>query len=326
MAATSRTETYDAAYTATSEDMKRRKVTDNIFDATPTLDRMRRSGALEIASGGKEFRENLLYGENSMEYFDGYDTLNTNAVDGITAAFFNVRYAACPITISFTEEQENKGAAQVFDLMETKIMQSMQTITTGINAGLYSAQSGKSILGNQDIQASDPSTGTIGGINRATETWWRNKANASGGDFNAKSGDIYTGLSAMGDMYNQVSEGNIEPTNIWTTLTLFGELEEILESTGYARLTGGSGSAGVDASKPKFRNATVNYDRDCGSGLMYFDNYKYKKLKVLSGVNFSKTPFADATAGGQLAKIAYVVVGLNVITNNPRRLGVVAFT
>ena len=323
MAATATSETWDAAWTLSNR-VDKGRLTDNIFDATPLLDRMRRKGALETEVGGKEIQENLLYGTNTLQWFAGYDQLNTDAVDGITAAFAPWRYASSPITISFTEEQENKKRSSALSLLQGKTQQTTKSIMTSVNAAIWSAQSGKSVLGMQDIIADVPTTGTVMGINRANETWWRNQTNASGGNFNGTSGDFYTGLTAMSAMYNNCSEGNTEPDHIWTTLTLFGELEEILESTGYARLTGGSGSAGVDASKPKFRKSVVNYDRDCPANRMYFHNYEHLKFKVQKGVNFSKTPFQKPA--NQLAQVAFMVLGAQLITNNPRRLGVITFT
>ncbi len=323
MAATSTTESWDAAWTLTAR-VNRKRLTDNIFDATPLLDRMRRKGALETEVGGKEIKEDLMYGTNTLQWFSGYDQLNTDAIDGITAAFAPWRYASVPVTISFTEEQENRSRDNAMSLLAAKQEQSMKTIMNSVNAALWSSQSGKSILGMQDLIADTPTTGTVMGINRANEAWWRNQTNASGGNFNNASGNFYTGLQSMSAMYNNCSEGNIEPTNIWTTLTLFGELEEILESTGYARLTAGSGEAAVDASKPRFRKAVVNYDRDCPANRMYFHNYDYLKFKVQRGINFSKTPFEKPA--NQLAKVCFMVLGAQLTINNPRRLGVITFT
>ena len=53
MAATSSTETWDAAWTLTMRS-KRKRMTDNIFDAYPTL-RMFNAGA-EVEAGGKEIQ------------------------------------------------------------------------------------------------------------------------------------------------------------------------------------------------------------------------------------------------------------------------------
>ena len=219
MAATSTTETWDAAWTAT-ERSRKGKATDNIFDSYPTLEAFKKSG-LEISDGGKEFQVNLMYAKNSGEWFDGYDTLNTDAVDGITSAFFPVRYVAVPITISFTEEQENKGSAKVFDLLRSKTDQSMLTMRDVINAAIFGAASGKSMEGLQNIVADAPSTGTVGGINRASNSWWRNTSNTSAATFTSTTvTNVYDGVDRFLDVWDAISEGNDIPTHILTTASI----------------------------------------------------------------------------------------------------------
>ena len=316
MAASSTTETWDAAWTLTMR-AKRKRLTDTIFDAYPTL-RMFNTKA-EVEAGGKEIQEDVMYGKNSGTWFDGYDTVGTDAVDGITAAFFPWRYYAVPITISMTEEDENRKSDSAMRLLEAKTKQSMMSVRDAINAALYSAQSGKSILGLQDLVADTATSGTVGGINRATNTWWRNKANTSSTDVDSKSGDFYAGLTGMSSLWNDCSEGNETPTDIFTTLTIFGDLQEIFESTGYARLEAGTRGA-ADAGMPNFRGATVRYDRDCASQHLYMLNDNYIKMKIQANKNFAKTPFKEPV--NQFAKVAFVVLGCQLVINNPRRLGV----
>ena len=316
MAATSSTETWDAAWTLTMRS-KRKRLTDTIFDAYPTL-RMFNAKA-EVEAGGKEIQEDVMYGKNSGTWFDGYDTVGTDAVDGITAAFFPWRYYAVPITISMTEEDENRKSDSAMRLLEAKTKQSMMSARDAINAALYSAQSGKSILGLQDLIADTSTSGTVGGINRASNTWWRNKANTSSTDVDSKSGDFYAGLTGMSSLWNDCSEGNETPTDIFTTLTIFGDLQEIFESTGYARLEAGTRGA-ADAGMPNFRGATVRYDRDCASQHLYMLNDNYIKMKIQANKNFAKTPFKEPV--NQFAKVAFVVLGCQLVINNPRGLGV----
>jgi hypothetical protein len=54
---------------------------------------------------------------------------------------------------------------------------------------------------------------------------------------------------------------------------------------------------------------------------MYFFNTNYLKMHMQSGMNFSKTPFRENS--NQLAKVAFITVGLQVVTNNRRRQGVI---
>jgi len=318
MAPTSTTETWDNAWTSTMR-VKRKRLTDTIFDEYPFLAWLR-ANALETEGGGKEIQEDVMYGKNTGGWFNGYDEVNTDAVDGITAAFFPWRYLAVPITISMTEEMENRTTDKAVKMLEAKTKQSMMTIRDTMSAAIFSAQSGQAILGLQDLVADTPTSGTVGGINRANETWWRNISDATSTNVDNATGSIYDGVSRMGTLWNNCSEGNTTPKGIVTTLTVFGDLETVFESTGYARLTSGSGTAKVDASTVNFRGANVFYDRDCPSQHMYMINPNTMKLKIQKGLNFAKTPFKEPH--NQFAKVAFIVVGAQLTINNPRRNGV----
>ena len=324
MAATSTTETWDAAWTLTMR-AKRKELTDNFFDAYPTLDMFRKGNALVTDNGGKEIQADIMYAGNSAQYFSGYDVLNTDAVDGVTAAFYPFRYAAVPITINFTEEQENRKRDSAMSLLEAKTKQSMLTLRDQINSSLYSAQTGKAPLGFQDIIADAPGTTptTLGGITVSGNTWWKNKTEDASGDTSFKTitgTNFYQGMLRMASLWTAVSEGNEEPTNVFTGADIYSSFEEVFEGTGYQRLTG-KDAPGVDGRAPSFRGIPVQYDRDCGSGRMYYFNTNYLKLHMQSGMNFSKTPFRENA--NQLAKVAFITVGLNLVTTARRRQGVI---
>jgi hypothetical protein len=324
MAATSTTETWDAAWTLTMR-AKRKELTDNFFDAYPTLDMFRSGKALVTDNGGKEIQADLLYSGNSAQYFSGYDVLNTDAVDGVTAAFYPFRYAAVPITINYTEEMENRKSDAAMKLLAVKTEQSMLTLRDQINASLYSAQTGKAPLGFQDIIADAPATTptTLGGITISSNSWWKNKAENATADTSFKTivnTNFYEGMIRMSTLWNEVSEGNEQPTNIFTSNAIYADYEEIFEGTGYQRLTA-KDKPGVDGRLPSFRGVPVQYDRDCASDRIYFLNTKYLKMHMQSGMNFAKSPFKEPA--NQMAKVGFILIGLQITTNNRRRLGVV---
>jgi hypothetical protein len=324
MAATTTSENWDAAWTLTMRS-KRKELTDNFFDAYPTLDMFRSGGALVTDNGGKEIQADIMYAGNSAQYFSGYDVLSTDAVDGITAAFYPFRYAAVPITINFTEEQENRKREAAMSLLEAKTRQSMLTLRDQINSSLYSAQTGKAPLGFQDIIADAPGTTptTLGGITVSGNTWWKNKTEDASGDTSFKTitgTNFYQGMLRMASLWTAVSEGNEQPTHVFTTADIYSSFEEVFEGTGYQRLSG-KDAPGVDGRAPSFRGIPVQYDRDCGSGRMYYFNTNYLKLHMQSGMNFSKTPFKENA--NQLARVAFITVGLNLVTTARRRQGVI---
>ncbi len=326
MVAVSTTETWDAAWTLTMR-AKRKRLTDNISDNYPLLGRLRKSGVLETETGGKEYQEDLMYALGTSEWFDGYDVLNTDAMDGITAAFYTPRYNATPIVISMTEEMESRKAAGSEKLLTAKTTQAMTGSFDTINAAALGAQSGKSMLGLQDIAAQASGT-TLGGISGATNTWWENARtdfNATYTSFVTKVGDRYEGIIGMGVVWNNCSEGNDHPNLIVTSYTNYGFYEDIFESTGYTRMvtsgarTGPNFGIGAEGDIT-YRGAPVIPDRDCATDDMYLLNTKYLKLKVQAGLNFAKTPFKEPS--NQMAKVAFVVVGLQLVTNHRARQGV----
>jgi len=324
MASTSTTETWDSAWTLTMR-AKRKELTDNFFDAYPTLDMFRSGGALITDNGGKEIQADLMYGGNTAQYFSGYDVLNTDAIDGITAAFYPFRYAAVPITINYTEEMENRKSDSAMKLLAAKTEQSMLTLRDQINSSIYSAQTGKAPLGFQDLIADAPGTTptTLGGVTISSNTWWKNKTNNATADTSFKTivnTNFYEGMVRMSTTWNDVSEGNEQPTNIFTTNGIYADYEEIFEGTGYQRLSS-KDSPGVDGRLPSFRGIPVQYDRDCGTGRIYFLNTKYLKMHMQAGMNFAKTPFKEPA--NQMAKVGFIVVGLQITTNNRRRQGVI---
>lgn len=300
----------------------RKEIIDNIFDSYPTLDRMRKE-MLVTDEGGKEIQVNLMYGKNAAEAFDGYDPLNTDAVDGITAAFYSRRYYAVPLTISWTEEQENQLPATRMSLLEAKTKQSMLTMRDTINAAIYSAQSGKNMNGLQDIIADSVSAGTLGGIDRsvAANAWWRNYAYTSAKTFTTQSvTNIFDGFTVWDLIMDNVEEGNERVTDIWTTKSIVRAYRTALSSFGYAEVRLNA-LAGVDGPRvPPYYGADIIADLDCASTHSYFINKKYLKMNILTGANFAKTPFKEGTS--QLAKVAFIVVGVQLTTDNPRRLGV----
>lgn len=320
MAATATTETYDALWTLTMR-AKRKRLTDNISDGYPTIGQLRKSGMLETEQGGKQIQEDLMYALASAQWFDTYDVLATDRLDGITAAFYDWSYMAVPIVISMTEEKENRKSDQAVKLITAKTTQAMQGAFDQANASALGAMSGKSMLGYQDI-ISTTAGATVGGIDSSVETWWDNVRNATAvGFLTQTSTGIYDGPEAWGDTWNSVSEGNDQPDTMITTYALYGNYETIFEGTGHLRTSPGSQAQNaLDGRNPTFRGATIIPDRDCGTGLTYFTMKKYLKFKVQAGMNFAKTPFKEPA--NQLAKVGFIVLGCQLTTNHRARLAV----
>lgn len=155
------------------------KIADNVSDNTALLSRLKQRGNIRTFSGGRTIVEELDYAENSTyQRYSGYEVLNISPSDVLSAAEFDIKQAAVAVSISGLEELQNSGKEAMIDLMEARIRNAERTMTNNISADVYSdgtADSGKQIGGLQSLVADDPTTGTVGGINRASFSFWRNQ-------------------------------------------------------------------------------------------------------------------------------------------------------
>lgn len=112
-------------------------------------------------------------------YYSGGEVLNIAASDVLSAAEFNWKQAAVAVTATGLEiDVQNVGKEQVIDLLEARIKNAQRTMKNNICTGMYSdgtGTGGKQIGGLQLLVADAPTTGTVGGINRANFSFWQNQ-------------------------------------------------------------------------------------------------------------------------------------------------------
>jgi hypothetical protein len=136
-------------------------------------------GKIKPFSGGSKILQELSFAENTNAgWYSGYDILPVGVSDVISAAEFNIKQAAVPVVMSGLEMLQNAGKERMIDLMEARLTVAESTLANLISGGLYSdgtGAGGKEIDGLDAAIPVDPTTGTYGGIDRATWTFWRNQ-------------------------------------------------------------------------------------------------------------------------------------------------------
>ena len=164
---------------ATTIEKRSRKAADNVTKNNAILRRLEQKGRARPFSGGRLIYEELSFAENgNAGYYSGYDLLPVAAQDVISAAQFDIKQAACPVTISGLEMLQNAGPEMMIDLIAARIDVAESTLMNLISSGLYSdgtGSGGKQVTGLNSAVPLDPTTGTYGGIDRATWTFWRSK-------------------------------------------------------------------------------------------------------------------------------------------------------
>lgn len=192
------------------------KVQDNVSKNNALLNRLKKKGKVKTVSGGRTIVQELEYAENgTFKRYSGYEALNISPSDVFTAAEFNYAQAAVAVSISGLEQLQNSGENAIIDLLESRIANAERTMVNNIALDCYSdgtADGGRQIGGLQLLVSSNPTTGTVGGIDRSTTigSFWRNKkfgAVADGGGA-ATSANIQ---SYMNRLYLQLVRGADAP-------------------------------------------------------------------------------------------------------------------
>lgn len=164
---------------ATTIERRSRKIADNVTKNNALLMKMQQSGRQRSFNGGRLIYEELSFAENgNAGYYSGYDLLPVAAQDVISAAQFDIKQAACPVTISGLEQLQNRGTEEMISLITSRLDVAESTMQNLVCGGLYSdgtGSGGKQIVGLNAAVPLAPNVGVYGGIDRGTWAFWRSQ-------------------------------------------------------------------------------------------------------------------------------------------------------
>jgi hypothetical protein len=173
----------------TTIENRSRTLADNVSKSHALLDRLERKGKSKAADGGRKIVQEIEFGENgTFGWYSGYDTLNIAPQEVFSAAEYDWKQCAVAVSISGLEEIMNSGEEQFIDLLESRIGNAERTMKNRMGAAVYgdgTSDAGKSIGGLALLVSDSNTVGTVGNINRANWSFWRNQSYSSVGDFGA---------------------------------------------------------------------------------------------------------------------------------------------
>ena len=264
---------------ATTIQSRTKIIADNVTKNNAALMWMSKRGNIKTVSGGNTIMQVLSFAANgNAGFYSGYESLPIAAQDVISASEYNWKQAACPVTISGLEELMNSGPERMIDLMEGRINVAESSIANLIAVSLYSdgtGSGGKEIDGFAKQVATDPTVGVVGGIDRATWVFWRNKifkATTTGGAATTKDniGDY------MNALWASLVRGNDRPDLILMDNAYWAFYVASLQAQ---QRFSGSESATRGFMTLKYMDADVVLDGGIGGGMpvktMYMLNTKY---------------------------------------------------
>lgn len=269
---------------------------DSVTNNNALLYRLRQRGNVKPVSGGNVILQELMYNDPNTQNagpYSGYDVIDITPNSPISAAQYDLKQYAAAVTISGLEQLQNSGKEQIIDLLEGRIQVAENQLMNQISAGIYSdgtGNGGKVITGLQAAISTSPATGTYGGINRATWSFWRNVAFSAvtNGGAAVTSANIQ---SYMNRVAVQLVRGTDRPDMIVADNNYYRAYLESLQAI--QRVTS-EDSAAAGFTSLKYLGAGLNCDVFLDGGIggsiptntMYFINTKYLFFRPHRDRNF----------------------------------------
>ena len=155
------------------------KLADNATRTMALLDRLRRKGKMKPAAGGRTIVQGIEAALNpNGGWYAGADLLNTNIFEPFTSAEYDWKQAYVPVAWTGLEKLKNMGEWEVIDLISSRLANGEKSLTDLVAQAAYSdgtGSGGKQMQGLQLHVVTTPTSGTVGGIDRGTNTFWRNQ-------------------------------------------------------------------------------------------------------------------------------------------------------
>lgn len=249
------------------------------------------------------------------------ELLDVSPSDVISAAEYNWKQFNVNVTISGLEgDIQNAGKEKIIPLLSSRIKNAQKTAANTISTSIYSdgtGSSSKEIGGLQHLIADDPTSGTVGGIARASYTFWRNIQFDATDDGGAAASTTNI-QSYMNQVWVQTVRGADFPDTVVADNTYWRLYLESLQAI--QRITNDK-MAQAGFMNLKYMNADVFFDTGggCPANHMYFINTDYLYLCVHK--NRDMVPLENKTAVNQDAIVVPLVWAGNATVSNQARQG-----
>ena len=320
---------------ATNIQSRSGELADNVTNNNALLKKLKMRGNVKTFSGGNVILQEIMYNDtttNNTNSYSGYEVLNVSQNSPISAAQFSITQYASAVSISGLEMIQNSGKEAIIDLLDGRMDVAEAQLANRIGGDIYldgTGNSGKNITGLAAAVPDVPTTGTYGGINRATAAFafWRSVkySGVTNGGSAVTASNIQ---SYMDSLAVQLIRGTDKPDLITTDNTYYAFYLQSLQSI--QRVTeSGSGMAGAGFASLKYYGAGMASDvvldggigAACTAAHMWMLNTKYIFFRPHADRNF--VPIGgERQAVNQDAVVKLIGWAGNLCSSGPQFSGV----
>lgn len=273
------TELVSTTFRKHSKDIK-----DNVSKNNALIRRLMKKGQYRREDGGLTIATPLDYANNSTyQRYSDWDVLNISQSDVISAAEYQWRQIAINVVASGRELRINSGDSRIINLAKARVKNALRTFKNNFSSDAYSDGTLTNQINGLQALIADAGTGTVGGIDSSTWTFWQNAVQSAaapmqGGGAVTVSATTIEGGIMLPMWLNQV-RGDDAPdllifSNDWysffesSQVSMKRYVDEEMANAGFQNL--------------KYKSATCIFDG--GSGIpaahIYFVNTDYLELVV----------------------------------------------
>ena len=304
----------------------RGEIADNFTKHNALYRKLAKGNRVRKESGGYSIVTPLEYTSNSTyQRYSGFDVLNVAQSDVFSAAEYDWKQIAIHVTSTGEELRKNSGAQRIANLAKSRIRNAINTFANNFSSDMYSDGTATNQIDGLQKLVADAGTGTVGGINSSTYTWWKNIVQSAasplqGGGAITPSGTTGIMESLMIPLFMKLTRGNDKPDMIVSSDDYFTFYETGL--AGQKRYVDAS-SADGGFLELSFKGVPVFFDGVSGmsSAHMYFLNTNYLELVVHSDANLEVMP--EAKPFNQDAVVVPIIWMGNMVCSNRALQGVV---
>ena len=282
---------------ATNIQSRSGELADNVTNNNALLRRLKERGNVKTFSGGNVILQEIMYTDaatDNTNSYSGYEVLNVSQNSPISAAQFSITQYAAAVSISGLEMIQNSGKEAIIDLLDGRMQVAEAQLANRISQDIYgdgTGNRGKNITGLAAAVPDAPSSGTYGGINRATWAFWRSvsfSGVANGGAVSASNIQKYMDSVAV-----QLIRGTDKPDLIVCDNNYYSLYLQSLQAI--QRITdGGNSNVGAGFASLKYYGAGMASDvvldggigNDATANHMFFLNTKYMMFRPHVDRNF----------------------------------------
>lgn len=283
-------------------------LTDNWFNGHPIAKHIfgsMKGKGTETLSGGEAIVEHLDYqNNNTVGWVSSTATVPTTREEILTDARFAWAVMAGSVIFGDHELAKNSGPDQMINLMTARVNNLDNSFKEQLETALgqTSTPNANTMWSLQDvIDASNPTLGNYGDIDRGTYVWWQATEIASGSM-------ALQGLEDMRNAYTSTDKNGTDPINALLTTPLLYRAYQSRMTANEILASKSTGDLEFDSlafhGKPLYRSNAVS------AGILLGINTKYMKLTINKNMHFRQQPFIREKGGQDKAAIVQLMCQL----------------